>query len=331
MTYVEAVASQKKEDFIKACENALRYFGGVPLAIIPDNLKAAVTKGSRYEALINSDFFVFADHYGTTVLPARVYKLKDKSLVEGAVKLIYRSVFDKLAGREFFDLETLNIAIRGALESHNSKPLYRKDYSRRDQFDEIEWEMLQPLNPLSFELKRQLILTVMKTGYIRIARDEHYYSVPYKYIGKKVKVLYSSLEVEIFYRHERIATHLRGLEKYQYSTNKEHLASSHRYMADWSPDYFLKRAPDIHQDVAGYINCILGSNTYPEKAYKACSGILHFHQQFGTQRLTNACRLADSLSQYSYLTIERILKNGEDMLYEQEMNGTTGRMQALPA
>jgi transposase len=83
LTYVEAVISQKKEDFIRVCENALRYFGGVPLAIVPDNLKAAVMKGNKYEASINPDFMAFAEHYGTTILPARVYKPKDKSLVEG--------------------------------------------------------------------------------------------------------------------------------------------------------------------------------------------------------------------------------------------------------
>jgi transposase len=113
LTYVEAVASQRKEDFIRACENALRYFGGVPLAIVPDNLMAAVTKGNRYEALVNPDFMAFAEHYGTTILPARVYKPKDKSLVEGAVKLIYRSIFAKLQDREFHDLETLNAASEG--------------------------------------------------------------------------------------------------------------------------------------------------------------------------------------------------------------------------
>ena len=40
-TYSEAVWSQRKEDLIKACENAIQYFEGVPAAIVPDNLKAA--------------------------------------------------------------------------------------------------------------------------------------------------------------------------------------------------------------------------------------------------------------------------------------------------
>jgi len=98
LTYVEAVESQRKEDLIKACENALHYFGGVPGAIVPDNLRSAVTRGSKYEAILNDEFASFAEHYAVTVVPARVYKPRDKALVEGAVKLIYRSIYSP-AGR----------------------------------------------------------------------------------------------------------------------------------------------------------------------------------------------------------------------------------------
>ena len=69
LTYVEAVMSQGKEDLITACENSLHYMGGTPLAIVPDNLKAAVTRSSRYEATLNDDFASFAEHYGCAVMP----------------------------------------------------------------------------------------------------------------------------------------------------------------------------------------------------------------------------------------------------------------------
>jgi hypothetical protein len=101
----------------------------------------------------------------------------------------------------------------------------------------------------------------MKTGYIRPAEDEHYYSVPSKYAGKKVKPLYSSLRVEVCYQYELIATHLREAGKYQYTTQKDHLAPQHQYFADRSAEYFLQQALDIDQDVAGYINTLLASNT----------------------------------------------------------------------
>ena len=137
LTYVEAVMSQKKEDLVRASENALLYYQGSPRAIVPDNLKSAVTKSSKYEAILNEDFAAFAEHYGCTVIPARAYKPRDKALVEGAVKLIYRSIYPKIGEREFYDLASLNAAIRVALEIHNNTPLTDRKYSRREQFDKI--------------------------------------------------------------------------------------------------------------------------------------------------------------------------------------------------
>lgn len=107
LTYVEAVATQKKEDLITACEHILQYIEGVPQVIVPDNLKAAVTKSSKYEAVINDDFADFADHYGCSVIPTRAYPPRDKALVEGAVKLIYRSIYLRIEERTFHDLCTL--------------------------------------------------------------------------------------------------------------------------------------------------------------------------------------------------------------------------------
>lgn len=69
LTYVEAVESQRVEDFISCCENALHYFGGAPNAIVPDNLKSAVIRSNRYEPKLNENFEAFADYYGMVVLP----------------------------------------------------------------------------------------------------------------------------------------------------------------------------------------------------------------------------------------------------------------------
>ncbi len=96
LTYVEAVMSQQKEDFIGACEGALHYYGGVPAAIVPDNLKSAVIKSSKYEPVLNETFADFAEHYSTTILPARAYRPQDKALVEGAVKIIYTRIYTKI-------------------------------------------------------------------------------------------------------------------------------------------------------------------------------------------------------------------------------------------
>lgn len=111
-TYCEAVWSQRKEDLIRGCENAMCYFEGVPAAIVPDNLKAAVTRSDRNEPVINEDFAAFAEHYGCAVYPARVRHPKDKALVENAVKLLYRTVYLDIEGMTFTSLDELNTAIR---------------------------------------------------------------------------------------------------------------------------------------------------------------------------------------------------------------------------
>lgn len=46
----------------------MRYLGGVPAAIVPDNLKAAVSRSDRNEPVINEVFAAFAEHYGCAVI-----------------------------------------------------------------------------------------------------------------------------------------------------------------------------------------------------------------------------------------------------------------------
>ena len=327
LTYVEAVASQRKEDLILACEHTLQYLEGVPQVIVPDNLRSAVTKSSKYEAVINEDFASFADHYACTVIPARAYKPRDKALVEGAVKLIYRSIYLRLEDRLFHDLKSLNAAIRVALEVHNNTPFSGRSYSRRDQFEEIERMTLRQLNPIGYELKAQAIVTVMKNGHIRLSEDAHYYSVPCKYIGKKVKVLYTSSLVEIYYRYEKLAEHPRSYARFKYTTDKDHLASHHREYADWSEEKFITQANAIHSDVGIYITKVMESKAHPEQAYKSARGILSFARRVGEGRLINACRWADSYGLYSYPAIESILSSGQDQI---PLEGETDTDNAMP-
>lgn len=107
LTYTEATLSQKKEDFIRANENAFYYFGGVSAAIVPDCLKSGVTKADKYEPEINPEYQDFARHVGTVILPARPYEPTDKAHVEKAVQIIYTRVFAQLRNSIFYSLEEL--------------------------------------------------------------------------------------------------------------------------------------------------------------------------------------------------------------------------------
>lgn len=162
-TYCEAVWSQRKEDLIKGCENAMHYFEGVPAAIVPDNLKAAVTRSDRNEPVINDDFAAFAEHYGCAVYPARVRHPKDKALVENAVKLLYRSVYLDIEGMTFASLDELNAAIHISLLDFNEKVMAGRDMSRKEMFLRGEKDYLHPLPLKRYVMKERKLMTVGKT------------------------------------------------------------------------------------------------------------------------------------------------------------------------
>jgi transposase len=313
LTYVEAVMTQQKEDFIFACENALHYCGGVPQAIVPDNLKSAVSKSSKYEPTLNETFADFAEHYGTAILPARAYRPRDKALVENAVRIIYTRIYVKVKRQQYFTLQDLNLAILTALEEHNNAPLRGRNYSRRQQFNEVEKNVLMPLPELRYELKKHQYATVAKNGHVGLSADKHYYSVPYRFIGKKVKLLYSRSSVEIFYNYERIALHERTKSAYRYTTQKDHMASTHRFVSEWTPERFTSWAAGIHEDVRLYVLKVLDRKQHPEQAYKSCMGILGFAKKVGNDRLIKACQRALGYGAYNYKTIQKILERELDL------------------
>lgn len=320
LTYVEATTSQQKEDFIIACENALYYFGGVPQAIVPDNLKSAVVKSDKYEPTLNETFADFAEHYITTILPARAYRPRDKSLVEGAVKIIYTRIYASLRDKIFSSLEELNTAIAQELELHNNTLLKGRNYSRRQQFEEVEKAALSPLPQLRYEFKKQMTVTVAKNGHICLSVDKHYYSVPYRYMGKKVKVIYSKSQVEIFYKYTSIALHPRSKSHYVYTTVADHIASAHKFLSEWTPEKFIGWAASIGEEVKQYIIRVLEKKQHPEQSYKSCIGILSLAKKAGNQRLINACRRGLDYGIYNYKIIQNILEKGLDQLSDEQNN-----------
>lgn len=143
-----------------------------------------------------------------------------------------------------------------------------------------------------------------------MGEDKNYYSVPYKYIGKKVKIIYTSETVEIYYNYKRIALHKRILKKYIYTTIKDHLPSHHKFVSEWSSKKFIKWVSDIGEETKEFIEKVFQLKKHPEQAYKSCLGILTLERKVGKERLNKACSRALYYHAYNYKIIKNILERG---------------------
>src|SRR5258708_17109025 len=144
-TYAEARWSEGLADWIAAHVNTFTVIGGVPKAVVCDNLKAGVTKPSRYEPGINRSYQDLAEHYGFAVLPTRIRKPRDKAKAEVAVQIVQRFVLARLRNRRFFSLADLNIAIHECVADLNAKIMRKLGKSRRELLETIERPALKAL------------------------------------------------------------------------------------------------------------------------------------------------------------------------------------------
>lgn len=311
-TYVEASISQKREDLLTSIGNALNFYGGVPKAIVSDNLKSAVTRSCKYEPEVNRSLKDFARHYNCVINPTRSYSPQDKALVENAVNLTYQRIYYPLRQMTFFSLEELNQHIRVELEKYNNLLFQRKQASRKELFQSVERGYLKPLPSETYQLKGYTRAKVQKIGYVYFSPDKSYYSVPYRFIGKHTQIHYTKNTVEVYFYHERIALHKRAIEQGIYTTNKDHLSSTHRKYADWSPEFFKQKAKQHGGNVLTCTEIILAGTDYPETAYKRIMGIIQLHKHYGSDRLNEACGRAIYGNKPSYRFIKNILEKNLD-------------------
>ena len=318
LTYAEASLSQKSEDWIRSNERSFIYFGGATQAIVPDNLKSGVTKSNKYEPGINPMFDDFAEHYRTVILPARVRRPQDKALVENAVRLVYQRIYAPLRNRTFLSLKELNEAIWDLLEKHNDTPFQCLNTSRRGLFEKIEKSVLNPLPTERYAIKQCKELTVQFNYHVELREDRHYYSVPWQFRGKRVRVIYDDRNVAIYYDNIRIVQHKRIRIPNDYTTLPAHMPPEHRNYAEWSPERFIKWGQSIGDDVAEMIRFVLKSRKHPEQAFKTSMGILNLAKEHGADRLNKACRRALGFGFHSYRRIKNILDRGleEEVLTE---------------
>jgi hypothetical protein len=242
-------------------------------------------------------------------VPARAYKPKDKALVENQVKLVYSQIFARLRNKTIFSLNDLNEATFELNKRLNQTRMQNRDYCREEKYLAEEKELLKPLPEQAFEIKHYKELKVAKNGHVMLYEDKHYYSVPYRYIGKKVKVVYTRSLVCIYCEREQIAVHQRSYVKGKYSYFPEHLCSHHQHYLQLSPEYYIKQASEYSSKLGEYFTQMFSEKDPPEAYYKRCNGLLSLARQTPTQTMDAVCTTAITCRVYTYSFIKNLLEN----------------------
>lgn len=311
--YVEAFLSRDQSAWLAAHVNAYEYFGGVTRILVPDNLKTGVIKHTKNEIILNKAYQELAEYYGTAIIPTRVRAPKDKATVEGLVGTISVYILASIRNERFFSVAELNAVIKKLLYSFNHKPFQRKDGSRASLFAD-ERQSLLPLPRTPFELSEWRTATVQFNYHVLVA--DNYYSVPFEYIRRKVDIRISRNTIEIFADNNRISSHVRvNGKRGVYVTADEHMPPNHQAYERYDADYFRRKAAEIGENIVAVVEGILTTYKVPQQGFKACMTLLRAAEQYGGERLENACSKALSYSpRPSCKTIQAILKTGQDKL-----------------
>ncbi|MFQ5515692.1 MAG: IS21 family transposase [Myxococcota bacterium] len=310
-TYAEATRTQRSQDFIASHTHAVEYFGGVAEVTVPDQLKSGVTRACRYEPGLQRTYADWAEHYGTTVIPARPRKPRDKAKVEVAVQLVERWLLARIRHEVFHSLAALNARIRELLEALNDRPMRAFGQSRRERYALLDRPALRPLPGEPFQYAQWKTARVNLDCHIEFER--HYYSVPFPLVREPVEVRARTLTVEVFHKGERVASHARRDEP-GYSTEPAHLPKSHRAHLEWTPSRLIHWGGSIGPHTQALVTAILEERRHPEQGYRSCLGILRLARQYGPGRLEAACRRAVSVRARSYRHVQSILQHGLDRL-----------------
>lgn len=309
-TYAEVTRTQQGAEFLASQTRMLESFGGVPEIVVCDQLRSAVGQPCRYEPGLQRSYEEWAAHYGTTVIPARPRKPRDKAKVEVAVQVAQRWILARLRNERFDSLAVLNVRIRELLEALNDRPMRAYGQSRRERFRVLDHPALRPLPATRW------VYAVWKRARLNIDShaefERHYYSAPHVLIGELLELRVSERIVEIYAKGERVASHERSRELGGYTTDPAHLPRAHQQHLSWSPSRLIHWAGTVGPHTQTLVRLILADRPHPEQGYRSCLGILRLSKRYPTERLEAACARAHRAGARSYRHVDAILKAGLD-------------------
>ena len=260
--FAYAYGNMALPSWLGAHVRAFEHYGGVPRITIPDNTKTAVTAPDLVDPLLNTSYAEMARHYGTTLVPARARKPKDKAADENMVLIVSRRIIAALRNHQFFSLYEINQEIKVELTKFINRPFQKISGNRQDAFDSIDKPALMPLPTARYEYADWKNAKIAFNYHVEY--DGFFYSVPYANIGKQARIRATTTVIEVFTDGVTIAAHPRNFNQYKrYRTLPEHMPESHKAVSGWSAGRFLGWAEKIGPSTRQLLMHILESRDYP--------------------------------------------------------------------
>lgn len=251
--FVRFVFRQDIPAWLDCHERAFAWFGGVPSRIVLDNLKSGVVKSDTYDPLINYAYADLERHYRFIADPAKRGDAEQKGKVERAVAVVKQQL---LAGRTFTNIREANERALSWCREEIGQEVHgttkRKPYP---VFLAEEKDQLKPLPEAPFERPLWKRCTVHPDHHIVF--DKSYYSLPTRYIGKKVWVKGTYKTVEIFLDHERIKIHPKAALPGTWMTDQTDYPPEKLAFLMATPTWCRKKAAEYGPHTAALINAVL--------------------------------------------------------------------------
>ncbi|WP_245481841.1 hypothetical protein [Mesorhizobium sp. M7A.F.Ce.TU.012.03.2.1] len=190
-------------------------------------------------------------------------------------------ILGRLWNQTFFSLDEANAAIREAVERINTHVMRRLDQCRRDLFETMERPALAALPAEEYEFAEWRLARVNRLS-CRVRR--YFYSVPHNLIREQVDLRATSRTIEVLFKGKRVAVHQRRYGGVRFGTDPDHMPSSHRRYAEWSPERFRRWAHSIGPQTEAIVIAILASRPHPEQGFRTCLGVIELYQAINTEQ-----------------------------------------------
>jgi transposase len=189
----------------------------------------------------------------------------------------------------------------------------RLNKSRNELFASLDRPALKALPTERYSYAEWKRCTVAPDYHVEV--DQHYYSVPFRLLRETVDARYTTTTVELLHKGGRVASHARSWLPHKHTTLPEHMPSSHRRYAEWSPARMLRNAGEIGPATVALFETIMKVKPHPEQGFRSCLGIIGLVHSYGPQRIEAAAKRANDFGATTYGSIKSILEKGLDKAY----------------